>query len=374
MTAVGKNITLSDGGNLLLKRLQEKSDQPLWVLAWGGTNVLAQVLYKIHDTYSATKAAVLRSRIRVYAISDQDDTSAWIRQQYPDILYISSTHGWNQYGLAAWTGISGENYYGEDQGGPDFSKVTHSWLRDNIQIGSYGKAAYPSYQFIMEGDTPTFLYLIQNGLGVPERPEYGSWGGRYDKVNPSTVLNFNHYSDSADRVVGKNNKTYTSNRATIWRWRNAFQNDFAARMQWSLPADISKANHHPVISVNGSSELAPLNMTAAAGSSIIFDATATSDPDGDQLSFNWFQYREPGSTDWNVAGQVPALNVTVADGGRKTQVQIPAASESCDGKARTSSGCWMLHLILEVTDDGYHPLTSYRRILIQTTNTTQTSS
>ncbi|CAI7676052.1 unnamed protein product [Penicillium discolor] len=373
MTAVGKNITLSDGGKLLLERLQEESDQPLWVLAWGGTNVLAQVLSKIHDSYSATEAADLRSRIRVYTISDQDDTGAWIRQQFPDIFYISSTHGWNQYGLATWIGISGEDYYGEDKGGPDNSKVSHKWLRDNIQIGSFGKAAYPSYAYIMEGDTPSFLYLIQNGLGVSEQPDYGSWGGRYSKVNPSTVLNFNHYSDAADRVVGQNNGTYISNRATVWRWRNAFQNDFAARMQWSLPANISKANHHPVISVNGTAELAPLRINAAAGSSLTFDASATLDPDGDVLSFKWFQYREPGSTDWNVAGQVPEFNVTLANGDRKAQVQLPVASESCDGKALTASGCWLLHLILEVTDNGYHPLTSYRRILIQTTNTTDTS-
>jgi hypothetical protein len=373
MTAVGKDIPLSDGGSLLLKRLQEESDQPLWVLAWGGTNVLAQVLYKIHDTYSATEAATLRSRLRVYTVSDQDDTGAWIRQQFPEIFYISSTHGWNQYGLAAWIGISGKDYYGEDHGGPDFSKVTPNWLRENIQVGPYGKAAYPDYQFIMEGDTPTFLYLIQNGLGVSEHPDYGSWGGRYTKVNPSTVLNFNHYSDAADRVVGKNNETFISNRATVWRWRSAFQNDFAARMQWSLPANISRANHHPVISVNGSFDIAPMNVIAAAGSTITFNAAATSDPDGDSLSFNWFQYREPGSTNWNVAGQVPELNVTLTDGGQKAQVQLPAASESCDGEALTSSGCWLLHLILEVTDDGYHPLTSYRRILIQTTNATEVS-
>ena len=373
MTAVGKNVTLSDGGKLLLERLLEKSDQPLWVLAWGGTNVLAQVLYKIQDTYSATEAAAIRSRVRVYAISDQDDTGAWIRQQFPDVFYISSTHGWNQYGLAAWIGISGEVYYGRDIGGSDNTTVDHKWLRDNIQIGTYGKAAYPDFKFIMEGDTPTFLYLIQNGLGVSEQPDYGSWGGRYSKVNPSTILNFNHYSDTADRVVGKNNKTFVSNQATIWRWRSAFQNDFAARMQWTLPANISKANHHPIVSVNGSASLAPLNITAMAGSTITFNAGATSDPDGDSLSFKWFQYREPGSTDWNVAGQVPAFNVTSTNGGREAKVQLPAASESCNGKAETSSGCWLLHLILEVTDDGYHPLTSYRRILIQTSNTTETS-
>lgn len=374
MKAVGKDIPLSDAGKLLLERLQAETDQPLWVLAWGGTNVLAQVLYKIHETHSETEAAALRARLRVYAVSDQDDTGAWIRQQYPDIFYIASTHGWNQYGLAAWIGISGENYYGEDQGGPDFSKVTHQWLRDNIQVGPYGKAAYPNYQFIMEGDTPTFLYLIQNGLGVPENPDYGSWGGRYSKVNPSTVLNFNHYGDAADRVTGQNNETYVTNRATIWRWRDAFQNDFAARMQWSLPPNTSRANHHPIISINGSTAMAPLNLTVEAGSSVSLDAARTIDPDGDRLSFCWFQYKEPGTNDWNVAGKVPALNVSTSQGGRLAQVQVPAEKESCNGEGFNPSGCWLLHLILEVTDSGYHPLTSYRRVLLQTTNSTQTLS
>lgn len=374
MKAVGKDIPLSDGSKLLLERLQDKNDKPLWVLAWGGTNVLAQVLYKIHETHSETEAAALRAKIRVYAVSDQDDTGAWIRQKYPDIFYISSTHGWNQYGLAAWIGISGENYYQEDQGGPDFSTVSHKWLRENIQDAPYGKAAYPNYKYIMEGDTPTFLYLIQNGLGYSENPDFGSWGGRYQKVNPSTLLNFNHYSDAADRVLGQNNETFISNRATIWRWRNAFQNDFAARMQWTLPANVSRANHHPVISINGSSAFTPLNLTVEAGSKITLNAMKTMDPNGDRLSFRWFQYKEPGTNDWNVAGKVPALNVTTSQGGRVAQVQVPAEKESCNGEGFNPSGCWLLHLILEVTDNGYHPLTSYRRVLLQTTNSTEAMS
>lgn len=52
---------------------------------------------------------------------------------------------------------------------------------------------------------------------------------------------------------------------TIWRWRNAFQNDLAARMQWSLPANASKVNRHPVIKVNASTGLAPINITVSAG-------------------------------------------------------------------------------------------------------------
>lgn len=39
--------------------------------------------------------------------------------------------------------------------------------------------------FIPEGDTPTFLYLLQKGLGVPEHPDYESWGGRYNHTDAS---------------------------------------------------------------------------------------------------------------------------------------------------------------------------------------------
>ncbi|KAL2841872.1 hypothetical protein BJY01DRAFT_249370 [Aspergillus pseudoustus] len=368
--AVGKNVTLSDGAKLLLERLQVPSDQPLWVLAWGGTNVLAQVLYKIHEIFPEDEAATLRARLRVYTISDQDDTGAWIRSNWPDIFYISSTHGWNQYGLAAWVGISGESYYGVDEGGPDGTTVTHQWLRRNIQIGPYGRFAYPDFKYIMEGDTPSFLYLIQNGLGEPENPGYGSWGGRYSKVDPSTASNYNHYSDAADRVIGLNNQSFRSNRATIWRWRDTFQSDFAARMQWSLPANAHRANHHPVLSVNGSAELSPFKVTALAGSTVHFDAGGTYDPDGDELTYKWFQYQEPGSDYWNVAGLVPVLEVTTLNNGQQVQVGIPVASDSCNGRGDDPSGCWLLHLILEVKDNGLHPLTTYRRVLIQTTNET----
>ena len=175
----------------------------------------------ITNKYSPEDASALRAKLRVYAISDQDDTSAWIRNKYPDIFYISSIHAWNQYGLAAWTGISGDRYYGFDQGGPDFSKVSKSWIKQHIQIGPLG-AKYPEYLFIPEGDTPTFLYLIQNGLGVPEHPEYGSWGGRYGLTNPvppgQATWN-KHYGDMADTVVGADGRTHRSNQASIWRWK-----------------------------------------------------------------------------------------------------------------------------------------------------------
>ncbi|WYZ40768.1 hypothetical protein EsH8_IV_001109 [Colletotrichum jinshuiense] len=363
MEAVGDDVPLSEGGELLLERLTAPDDDPLWVLVWGGVNVLAQVLHKIRNQPDAAK---LREKLRVYTISDQDDCGGWIRQQWPEIFYICSIHGWNQYQVAAWTGISAP--CSGDVGGPDGSKVTHEWVRENVQIGPLG-AAYPDFEFIIEGDTPTFLYLIQNGLGVPEEPSYGSWGGRYIPVNVSSkgLSSRGHFADAIDTVTGVDGKPHRSNQATIWRWRNTFQDDFAARMQWTLTSDFSKVNHHPVVSVNGNLGQTPIHVEADAGGVISFDASGSYDPDGDELSFKWYHYREPGSLQTYHGLEVSDIEIKALDeNGSKIEVQIAPAEKSCivvREKIALERGL-PLHLILEVKDSGSPALTSYRRVII----------
>jgi hypothetical protein len=370
--ALEPDVPLSEGSARLLQTLDE-SEEPLWVLCWGGVNVLAQALQHSQRARSATDFAKLRAKIRVYAISDQDDTGMWIRYNFPDIFYIASTHGWNQYGLATWTGISGDEYYKFDQGGPDFTKMTKEWIKDNIQVGDLG-TAYPDYLFIPEGDTPTFLYLIQNGLGNPEQPRWGSWGGRYLLTDGASVPGGQHYTDAVDHAIGKNGQKYISNHATIWRWRDAFQNDFAARMQWTLGKNPSACNHAPVVVVNDSGPGSEhLYLEAEAGSTISLDASKSYDPDGDQLSFKWMQYKEVTATQWWIDAEVQTCKIEELDQqepGSRISIHLPppekCAIDMFTGQAKPLGQ--ELHFVLEVKDTGTPALTTYKRVVVQITN------
>ncbi|KAK2685866.1 hypothetical protein QWA68_015089 [Fusarium oxysporum] len=366
--ALEPSVPLSGGTVLLIDEI-DKSLDPLWVLCWGGTNVLAQALHHVHKSRSPEDCQIFRSKIRVYAISDQDDTGLWIRTTFPDIFYICSIHGWSQYSHATWTGISSE----ADKGGSDSSKITRAWLRENIQIGPFGQC-YPDHKFLIEGDTPTFLYLIQNGLGSPEHPEWGSWGGRYDLIDPGMAAK--HWSDTVDTVEGKDGNWYTSNYATVWRWRDAFQNDFAARMQWTMTKDVSRANHAPLVCVNGNGYSPDsLVLEVEAGQKVVLDASRSYDPDGDVLSFHWFLYKEVSITTGLIAmpQQIPHIqmdNVDPVVPDRKVEISLPppelCAIEPLSGNPVEKGQ--VFHFILQVKDNGTPCLTTYKRVIIQTTN------
>ena len=83
---------------------------------------------------------------------------------------------------------------------------------------------------------------------------------------------------------------HDDNHATIWRWRSAYQNDFAARMDWTIKP-YAEANHPPVPKL-GHAARAHRQTPAQR---VDLSADGTTDPDGDALSYEWFYYGEAGT-------------------------------------------------------------------------------
>ena len=216
----------------------------------------------------------------------------------------------------------------------------------------------------MEGDTPAFLSLIPNGLNEPEHPEWGGWGGRYElykpdfsktreggsivKIAPETRKIWTNAIDAYTsyipkeygRAIGRDTATFTGYKETLWRWRDDFQNDFAARMDWCLQS-FEEANHPPVPVLSGEDHI-----TVKSGVGVFLDASNSTDPDGDNLSYLWFNYPEAGT-----------LKKEVKIGGSKNShtvyFDVPEVS-----KKET------IHFILKVTDKGTPALSRYKRIII----------
>lgn len=158
MTGVGEAMD-SAGSDALLKAMLAQDERPLWVNAWGGVNTLAQALYRLRKTRSAKEVARITRKLWVYTISDQDDAGPWIRREFPEINYIVTPGG--DYGRATWGGMN------QVVSGIDNTTISNAWIARNIQQG-HGPlgAAYPDVAWGVEGDTPAFLGLIPNGLGV----------------------------------------------------------------------------------------------------------------------------------------------------------------------------------------------------------------
>ena len=126
----------------------------------------------------------------------------------------------------------------------------------------------------------------------------------------------------------------------IWRWAEAFQNDWAARADWCVKS-YREANHPPIVNL-----AVPKDVEAAPGATVKLSVAGSIDPDGDKLSYSWWQYREPST----YKGEVVVWDA----GSAVASMQVPADAKTGD----------TIHLIAEVTDAGKPPLTRYARVIV----------
>lgn len=357
--AIGKGKD-SRGSDAIVAALEKDDPRPLWVSAWGGVNTLAQALVTLKATKSRSELKRLLSKLRVYTISDQDDSGIWIRKNFPDVFYIVSPGG---YGNATWSGIMDSSCSLVDN-----SVISNRWLAENIQQG-HGPlgACYPDVAYGMEGDTPSWLGLIPVGLSDMEHPDWGGWGGRYELYVPRRedcdLDGFNGgvpieqeprpiWTNAVDRyypyhhneygvTVRRSGEAQEGYKVTLYRWREDFQNDMAARMDWCVE-NYAGANHPPVPVLKS-----PERMDVRSGEWFVLDASDSYDPDGDSLSYLWFNYPEAGTMDREV-------RIGGSENIHSVKVRAPEVT-----KPET------LHFILKLSDKGTPSLCRYKRIIVE---------
>lgn len=350
MEAVGEGRS-TEGSKWIIEVVDRPDPRPVWVPVWGGANTLAQALWDVKYSRSPEELEKFVAKLRVYTISDQDDASRWLRVTFPGLFFIGSPTDVlkPEYWRSTWSGIGGDRHY-RNAPGENFHLVDNPWLKENI-IENHGPlgARYPLVAYIMEGDTPSFLNLIPNGLAGDVSPSYGGWGGRYElrrgygETRPI-------WTDARDTVRLSDNREHTSNQATIWRWREAYQHDFAARMDWCIQPR-NAANHNPVAVLNGAPGRALVETSAKAGATLALSALGSTDPDGNRLTYRWFVYPEAGTLREAASARVEKHDSAEA------QLHLPAKVQ----RGGT------VHVILEVTDSGTPRLRSYRRLIVQVT-------
>ena len=170
----------NEGSNWIIKCAKKESNQPLWVLVWGGIDDLAQAL---HD------APEIEKNIRVYYIGGPNkkwsvNAYAYIAKNHPNLWMIEANatyRGWFMDKESS-KNISSKAYYGnyiDGRGamGKDFIKY-------------YGGS-------IKMGDTPSLAYLMN---GNPNNPTGESWGGQFTPIKRSSKTVFQHNSTLTDTV------------------------------------------------------------------------------------------------------------------------------------------------------------------------------
>ena len=369
------------GSDLIKALLLDDEPGPIYLLAWGGQSTIARALKSIEEQYRGTlEWPVIYQKVSRKAIlsasGDQDDTYAtYIHPNWPDIRSLPAGVGGVALGYEAQTAVSAEDsvYYSSDWTRANisshgaFGALYRVWGDGKQMVQGdifdyFGLSGYTADQlkaqgyivwtpprakgsFLGEGDTFTYLNLIDNGLQGYEAATPGGWAGRGTSAStaatgqsPLPQITINSYDDllKLQELAAARPRPASPDP----NFTPAAQRGFAARLRWSVTPTYAGANHEPRVTIPGSARIA-----ARPGATVRLQSI-TSDPDGNAVAVRWWQWQEVGTYPGKVTFSHPNALAT--------SMQVP--SDAVAGQT--------IQLVVEATDNAMPPLTRYQRVIV----------
>ena len=171
--------TATEGSDWIVKCARKEDKRPLYILAWGGLDDVAQALHDAPD---------IASKVRIHWIGGPNKkwslpSYCYIVEHFPNLWFIENNESYRGF-IADYKNTDKYNagfydYYVKGAGhlGADF----HNYLEGRPKLG----------------DTPTLLYMLDGDPAVPERE---SWGGSFVKITHSSRTIFTRPTTARDTI------------------------------------------------------------------------------------------------------------------------------------------------------------------------------
>lgn len=381
----------TEGSDRIKECMLDDDPRVLIVCSWGGFNTVARALKSIDETYRGTEAwdEIYNKVIGKVIIAGHGQDYTWddyAVTAWPDLVCASGGGTWNyfmtvdyaeyldapfwmenikfghgplmadfylfgdgqhqegeyedlDYTPAAKVGISDELPYGYQHGEIRDFDTYHFYGHNRVQ-----QFGIQRYDFITEGDSGTYVWAIplgpnaiDNSTGVISEAlanlKYGTWGGRIAFNEARNT--YTNITGDYDPLTGRVSTQYNAG-----RYNDDMLNDLATRADWCIASKYEDANHRPTVTVEE-----PV-MTVKPGQKVTLKCT-WSDPDGNDVTLNWFQYQEAGTY---------ARQFLLPDPSDET-ITFAIPTDAVNGDE--------IVMQVEAKDNGEHPLVAYDQVILK---------
>jgi len=287
----------TDGSNWIKDILLDPSKDTIVLQSWGGVNTIVRALLSIEVQYGKDPRwpeirKHICSKTRIFGVRNgvgQDNS--WLDNNipnlYPDLIVMNTEFHFGTYKFNHFVQEDCKHFFKGEWMKKYIHNGTNSLMEayrlfgdgkitaGEPEIYQFGNKTYldfgypddPVYfdylDFIGEGDSNTYIPLLNFGFRGWQNSQYGTLLGR-----------MNH--DSVYRILGD---MHSGKVQQYNPYLKTLMEDWAARAQWCY-CSYDEANHAPII------QLKELDLIGFPGERMTLEVQAT-DPDGDELEYYW---------------------------------------------------------------------------------------